>query len=145
MIMEQGIILAQADLTAVPADTLKWTLIVIIGLVLVGLQVWTAVRSSKTQITPDPLRVEKLDKFATRDFCEQRHAEVSRRLDGHDKDVRTIYDEIKRNRADNESQANTRSVAVHAKIDDVRRELSEKIDDMPAQIIATLRNTGAIK
>lgn len=136
---------AQADLGAVPADHFKWTIVIIIGLILVGLQIWTATRQNKTVIAPDPLRVEKFDAYATRHFCEMQHAEVTRRLNGHDADVRALYDEIKRDRQQNQEHASKRSETLYRKIEEVRTELSDKIDTTPSRVIETLSTLGLLR
>jgi hypothetical protein len=125
MDLHQMIIIAQVNLSDAPPDQFKWTVIIILGLILVGLQVWTAVRQNKTLISPDPLRIEKLDKFATRDFCEMKHNEVHRRLDGHDVEIRAIYAEMKSGR--HEMQTNVREdiAGVHDRINEVLGEVRE--------------------
>jgi t-SNARE complex subunit (syntaxin) len=131
--MEPGIILANATgLDNVPATTLKDVIIIIMGLggfVMVAIQFFR-----KPANVPQPLQIEKLDKFATRDFCEMKHLEISRRLDGHDADVRALYDEIKRDRQANQVHASERSANIHAKIDAVREELTDKIDTLRGDV-----------
>ncbi len=129
MIMEYGII-AQVNLGDAPPDHFKWTILIIVGVVLVGLQIYIALRKT----VPNPLQVEKLDKFATRDFCEALQAENRRRLDGHDADVRALYEEIKRDRQQNQEHASQRSAAIYRKIDEVQREVSSKIDGLNEQM-----------
>jgi hypothetical protein len=66
-----------------------------------------------------------------------------------------VREEMKADRHDNAVHASRRSETLFAKMDitrseldtkieDTRRELSEKIDAMPERVIATLKNTGAI-
>ena len=125
MDLHQMIIMAQVNLSDAPADQFKWTVLILIGLVLVGLQIWTATRQNKTVIAPDPLRIEKLDKFATRDFCEMKHVEISRRLDGHDADVRAIYSEIKAGRSEMQNNVRVDIAGVHDRINIVLGEVRE--------------------
>jgi hypothetical protein len=133
MIMEYGII-ATGDLSSVNPITLKD--FIIIGLAILGAagMIKNLFGKNTTTVGPDPLRIEKLDKFATRDFCEQRHSEVSRRLDGHDKDVRALYDEIKKDRDANEIHASERSASIYEKIDEVRSEMNCGFKDMERAI-----------
>jgi hypothetical protein len=131
--MELGIILAN-DLASVNPITLKD--VIIIGLAILGGagMVKNLFGKNTTAITPDPLRIEKLDKFATRDFCEQRHSEVARRLDGHDGDIRALYAEIKTDRDANEIHASERSASIYEKIDEVRAEMNSGFKDMERAI-----------
>ena len=120
--------------TADPNPTIAWNVVLTIGvLVTIAMNVISLFKKSSTAITPDPLRVEKLDRFATRDFCETQHNEVSRRLDGHDSDIRAIYGEIKQSRAEGETHAGQRSATLHRKIEEVRSELNVKLDDLRAE------------
>lgn len=127
-------------LEAVPAEHFKWTIVIIIGLALLGLQIYSVMRERKTSITPDPLRVEKLDKFATRDFCMSQHSEVSRRLDAHDSEFRRIYDQMKMDSAANQVHASERSKTLFNEVKAVREELTAKIDSMPDRIIKLLND-----
>jgi hypothetical protein len=116
-------------LDAVPADNLKWTLIVLMGLAIFGMQVVGAFRKpGATAIEPDPLRVVKMDKFATRDFCDMKHSEVARRLDAHDAAIQKLYDEIKAERSAQQIHASERSKTLFQAIGKTRDELTEKID-----------------
>jgi len=125
--MEYGII-ANTGLESIPADFLKTLLMVAI----VGLQIYSMYR--KPVPIPNPLQIEKLDKFATRDFCEMKHLETNRRLDGHDADVRALYEEMKRERQSNQEHASLRSAAIYRKIDEVRDELTTKMDGLNEQM-----------
>jgi hypothetical protein len=132
-------------LEAVPAEQLKWTLVILMTLAILALQVWLAVRSRRTQITPDPLRIEKLDKFATRDFCEMKNAELSRRLEANEEDIRRIYVEMKRDRAAADVHASERSKTIFNEIKLVRAEVTDKIDGMPDRIIKLLSELGLLR
>jgi hypothetical protein len=117
------------------ALALAMPIIAIIGLVLGG----------KRKIEPDPLRVQKVENLVTKDFCLTSHNQIYQRLDGHDQQIGAIRQEMKHDRETSESAARVRSAGIYNKMDDNRRELSDKIDALPAQLIAMLRNTGAIK
>ncbi len=143
MIMETGIMLA--DISSVNPATLKDFVIIIIGVggfVMVVVQFF---RKPSTAITPDPLRIEKLDKLASRDFVQERHAEHARRLDAHDKEIAQIRNEAKEDRRNNEVHASQRSSNLYQKIEAVRTELNEKIDAMPERIIELLNSLGKLK
>ena len=72
----------------------------------------------------------------------------------HDNFVQ-VRSELKADRHENQIHASSRSSALYQKVEDVRKELdnkltetraelASKIDDMPERVIATLKNTGAI-
>lgn len=129
----------------VNAATLKDFVIILLALGGFAMAGWTAFRPPRpTGITPDPLRIEKLDKFATRDFCDLQHAEVTRRLNGHDADVRALYEEMKKDRQQNREHASNRSAATYTKIEAVRSELADKIDSTPERVIDTLNKLGLL-
>ena len=139
--MEYGIILANANPADVPADF--WKNIIIVALIVFS--VVMAVlnyrkRGEKSSISvadqpvaatiSGPVQTLSVDKFATRDFCEMRHVEVTRRLDGHDNEIANLRATAKEDRADNQIHASQRSQTIHKKIEDVRTELTGKIDGL---------------
>ncbi len=140
--MEYGII-ASTGLENVPATTLKDVIIILVGLLIVGLQVFNTFK--KPTPMPQPLQIEKLDKFATRDFCEVQHSDLRRQLAAHDKDIAQLREEAKEDRRNNEVHASQRSSGLHKKIEDVRSELTDKIDDMPTRIIDQLSKLGLLR
>ena len=89
--------------------------------------------------------VRKTDRFATREFIEAQHCEVVRRLSGHDQEILRLRQDMDVDRRNNEIHASTRSRAIYDKIDHVRQELSEKIDNMPDRVIDTLSKLNLLK
>lgn len=98
-----AIIIAQADLSAVPPETFKWTIVILIGLVLVGLQIWTAVRQNRTSISPQPLTVEVVkalhEQFADKEEFKKlaahvtnRHGQLFSAIDKVERDARAAMD-----------------------------------------------------
>lgn len=141
MIMEYGIILANANPADVPADFWKNSIIValvIFGVVMTVLNYRKRGEKSSVSVADQPVAATisgpvqtlSVDKFATRDFCEMQHKEVTRRLDGHDSDIRALYDEIKTDRDANEVHASARSASIYEKIDEVRSEMNAGFKDM---------------
>lgn len=134
MIMEYGII-ANTGLDNVNAATLKDFVIIILAIGGFAMAAFTTFRPQKpTVITPDPLRIEKLDKFATRDFCEMKHLEVNRRLDTHDEQLAQLRIEAKAELQQNQEHASARSAAIYRKVDEVREELTAKMDGLNEQM-----------
>lgn len=90
-----------------------------------------------------------MDKFATRDFCDMRHDEITRRLDGHDAEISALRDDAKQDRADGEVHASARSATIHRKIEDVRTELTGHINalrtEMSGGFKAVERSLGRIE
>jgi len=134
---------AEATLNGVSGDYFK-SFMTVAGWLLGIVAVLWGLRQKTTRLEPDPLRVEKIDKLASREFVSSQFAEAARRLNGHDADIAAIRQDMKEDRRNNDIHASQRSAGLHQKIDNVRVELSEKIDGMEARIIATLKNTGAI-
>jgi hypothetical protein len=139
--MEYGII---ADLSAVNPMTLKDFAIIGLALISGAVGLKALFGKNTTALTPDPLRIEKLDKFATRDWCERERDETKRRLDSHDKDIAKIHDEFRQDREKNEVHASQRSQTIFRAIDELRRELTEKIDSTPERLIDTLTKLGKL-
>jgi gas vesicle protein len=140
-----------AQLEHVPAATIKDVLLIVIG---VGGFIFAAAafferrKSQKREITPQPLLVAHDEPCARKSELEQ-HIRATR--DSFDQ----IRDELKTDRHDNQEHASKRSktlfdkveavrTELDTKIEESRRELTEKIDDVPDRVIATLKNTGAI-
>lgn len=136
-----------AQLSDIPADFLKWIVVLLISLI-AATGSWAAfffARKSTTRIEPQPIEVKKLDAFITRDFHSSMHGDVVRRLDGHDEDIRAIYSEIK-GRADKiDEVSRQRTAALYDKIDQVESRLTDKIDSMPDRVIETLSTLNLLR
>lgn len=115
-----------ADLQAVPADWLKNSVIVLLAIASPLIAIWAGGRRRK--IEPDPLRVQKVDNLVTKDYCLSSHATLHQRLDGHDAAITAIRGEMRKDREDGELAARTRSAGIYHKLDDLRLELSDKMD-----------------
>ena len=151
--MEYGIIhpfVAEASNTFM--GQFVYAAIALIGGVLAGLGIMAYIKR------PDPLQIEqplrtnidgevqfrKLDQFATRDFCEAKHLDVTRRLNGHDQDIAALRQDMKEDRKQAEIHASARGSKLYDEIKSVRSELSDKIDEMPDRIIDTLNKLGLL-
>lgn len=146
MIMEYGIITPLfADLSTVNPVTLKDVIIMVIGIGGFVILILNHVKKPSTAITPDPLNVRNIDKLATRDFVQERDREYVRRLDGHDDEISQLREDMKEDRKQNEIHASARSGKIYDEISNLRKELTEKIDDMPDRVIDTLNKLGKLK
>lgn len=109
----------------------------------VGLGVSLTRKKEKRIIAPQPLEVEgelkvqsKGRRFNAGEW-DAKHVEIDRRLDEHGEQIESLWSTMRAE--DKESRQE-----FGEKIDGVRKELSGKIDELPAQMVALLRNTGAI-
>jgi len=73
---------------------------------------------------------------------------VAAEVQAVDADLKNLRKEITENgekrRQSIEAKVETLAKENHKHTENVRKELSDKIDAMPSQVIATLKNTGAI-
>jgi len=109
-------ILAQADLGQMPAPTLKWIIIFGVGSIVTasfaaaglfaGLsyllelrrerrEELRAVNPAPTQIAPVPLPVHKISPSATMRDLNEKHDEHGRRLDGHDREITSLWNTMR--------------------------------------------------
>jgi hypothetical protein len=90
-------ILAQStDLPAVPANTLKWVVVILVVIFLVacaGIVAWSSLRKpEKLEIKDEPaIEIRKAPKRYNHDLAEQRYAEHTRRLDAHDAEIEQLW------------------------------------------------------
>lgn len=131
-----------AQLSAADPQHLKDWLIIALALASPILSVIGLVIGRRARIEPDPLRVQKVETL--RDWCDSAHAAIGHRLDCHDAAINAIRAEIAHQRETAEAAARQRTSGIYQRIEDVRRELSDKIEAMPPQIIALLKNTNVI-
>ena len=89
---------------------------------------------------PQPLRTLKEEKFVTTSQCLKEHEEDRKQV----AQLRQQFVNLEYSRETQRLQASEDRKTIYKHIDEVRRELSQKIDDMPDRVIATLKNTGAI-
>lgn len=105
---------------------------------------------TKTQISPQPLSVRMEDIYATDRECQARHDREGKRIYDLSREIEMMRQE----RMKEVSSAASSRAAMYNRVEEVRkeltahsenmrRELGDKIDQLPAQVIAILRNTGA--
>ena len=104
-----------------------------IGLLIKEFFAWRRSRSQKTEITPDPLHVEKTGPFVTCGECKQHRAAIGKRIDTIETSTRTIIsklDEI-------DTRAEQRSENLHRRLDPIIEKVaanSAKIDVFEATL-----------
>ena len=117
----------------------------ILGCTIVGaltgvgaLVVAIAAMNKKQEVKVDqPLNVQLLESFVTK-------SEFTSHTADNKNDLDSIRAELREDRRNNEQHASARSAGIYRKIDEVRSELSEKIDAMPSRIVADLRNAKGL-
>ena len=108
-----------------------YTLAFVVGLTAAAASIVAMIRGGKKQsraLEPDPLRVQTVPDLVTRDAFDKAHSHLVKRLDGHDKAIEAIRQEMKTDRENSESAARVRSAGIYNRIDDLRRELGDKMD-----------------
>lgn len=89
---------------AAPNPSVAWNVVLTLGvLIAISVNLVSLIRKPSTAITPDPLRIEKLDKFATRDFCNVKHTDIQVRLERIDHEIGALWATV---RTENENIRN---------------------------------------
>jgi hypothetical protein len=120
-----------ADL-GVPAEMAAWLgcLAFFVALVNGLLKLGDRVRGKGMEITPSPLEIKHAAVFVQKDQHEAQLLEVKARID-----------DLCESRTEADRVNSIHRKSVYEKIDSVKRELSEKIEHMPNQIVTQLLNT----
>ncbi len=152
-------LLAQTDLPAVPAEALKGTLIVVISLfgVVAGVVGFVrSLRERKLRVQDEPaVQIRTVPPNFNPELAAERHQEHERRLRGLEEWRSALVEKLERDKAEIIGAGEARAERIHRhietdrqaldeKVENHRRELSEKIDGIPGQVIAILKNTRAI-
>lgn len=87
----------------------------------------------KKEISPQPLEIRAVGDLVKEKDCVIRHSNIQKEID-----------ELKRLREHDATEASRHRKSMYDKMDAVRDQLTEKIEETPAKVIALLRNTGAI-
>jgi hypothetical protein len=134
-------LLAQASPT--PNSLMQFMLIVSmfanVGMAFATIFLAFSSRNSKRTILPDPLNIQKVKRIVEEKDCFARHAEST-------KSIEQLHQQLNKLENSRETQrvlASSEMGKIYKHIEEVRRELSEKIDNQPAALIAMLRNTKA--
>jgi hypothetical protein len=124
-------LLAQS-VDAIPADTLKWTLAILIVLLGVAALIIGIIRSGEKKrvaIDEQPVEVRKSPKRFNHELSEQRHIEVHRRLNEHDREIGSLWNAVRVDIPAMERRLNDageeRSGAIHDRINEILSAVSE--------------------
>lgn len=126
---------SQAEHALSPA-VLLWTLLGVLLLVgnVISVWSWISGRTERRRIEPQPLEVAEAERFVTRRELENFQAGIIERLNRIEREIASIRDTDTEDRGELRDFMNQGLARVH-----------ERIDDLPSQLIALLRNTGVIK
>lgn len=119
-------------------------MLIVLGIWFQYRQTRASERPGPTEIRPQPLMVQAAESVVTQSILDQVQHENERRIRSLEEQVkaaaevsaesrRRIYDKIEQVKTDLSTQT-----------DAVRRELSKEIQATPSQVIALLKNTGAL-
>lgn len=112
--------------------------IIVLGVIPIVSLVWTMTRSSKREITPQPLQVKAADTFALRDHshseyitrqdCITQHKAEEIRLDRRFAEIRLDLFNITEKLDEHNKQAEARASSIHDRIDPIARETASTRD-----------------
>lgn len=86
-----------------PAGQLKWILVTIFGLLIVAgiiVSIIVAFRKKTFTVEPQPVEVRKSPKRYNHEQTEHRFGDVTRRLDGHDAELESLWKTMREEDAD---------------------------------------------
>ena len=141
--------LAQStDLPAVPAETLKWVLVILIALLFIGLAIWSAFRKpgkQRVKIDDDPaIEVRKAPKRFNHDLTEHRFNDHERRILNLEKARDEFLPKLESFRNELNLANESRATRIHAHIEEDRKAIDLKFDGIFDRILATLKNMGKL-
>ena len=76
---------------------------------------WIKARFSKTRIEPDPLNIEKQDKFVTRGECKNYRCNIQKQLDALGPALERIFKKLN----ENDRKSEERSTQLHRRLDPI--------------------------
>lgn len=137
------------DLPAVPSETLKWVLVILVAIVLVGCVIYATVRSGReskpTRIADDPPpEFRKAAKRFNHDLSEERFRNHEQRLAALEVWRNDFIPQMEKDRRALVEQNESRASRIHEHIEKDRIEMDRKIDGIFDRILATLRNMGKL-
>lgn len=123
-----------ADISTVSAEHLKDFAIIGLSMIsaLTSMGLWGASkRSQKREVT-------FAEDFVTGKQCNLMHVEIDRRVTSLEQQIVDRFDQIQRD-------DHMRAAGIYERINRTERSFSDQIQALPSQLIAILKNTGAIK
>ena len=140
---------AQAQIDSAPAEFVKWFFVVAFALVVVASAVFGIVaffrKPDAVKLKDDPaIEVRKAQKRFNYDLTEQRYNDHERRILELEKASGELFGKLESDKQEILAAGEMRGDKITDHVEAVRRELDEKIDNIPDRVITTLKNTGAI-
>ena len=77
--------------------------------------VWIKARFQRTKIEPDPLNVEKQDKFVTRGECKNYRCNIQKQIDALGPALERIFKKLN----ENDRKSEERSIQLHRRLDPI--------------------------
>jgi hypothetical protein len=124
-------LLAQStDLPAVPSDTLKWVIVVMVAMLLIAIAVYSAFGLKRVKMDDQPPPIfRQAPRGYNPELCAARHGEIARRLGDHDKELDKIWQTLRHDLPEMERRMNQvaeeRITKVHERVNDVLEAVSE--------------------
>ena len=91
---------------------------------------WFGGEKHQTEVTPQPLEVREAHRLVTDVECGRRSQDIQKQIE-----------ELKEARRTADIESSKHRKSVYDRIEQVRKELSDKLDNIPPQIVAQLLNT----
>ncbi|MCX6896316.1 MAG: hypothetical protein NTZ16_12625 [Verrucomicrobia bacterium] len=144
-----NLMMAQAQLDSAPAEFVKWFFVIVFALILVVAAVFGIVaffrKPDEVKLKDDPaIEVRKAAKRFNYDLTEQRYNDHERRILALEKAKGELFGKLESDKQEILDAGEMRGDKITEHVEAVRRELDEKIDNIPDRVITTLKNTGAI-
>lgn len=135
-----------AQLNAVDPRNLADFLMVAVVFITLGLAARTAFRRSESrrEIAPQPLEVKPVEEPVGAAQCRAQHENVERRLNGLEQGLLALGREMREDRAALTQQMLEEIGRVHARLNESEQRLGQNMRTLPGEIVALLRNTGAL-
>jgi hypothetical protein len=131
-----------ADLSTVAPDHLKDAALIFLALASPA-AAWLGLyygRRRSVAISPQPIQVQGVERFVTKELCDQLHVSTAREV----ADIKARVTALENGQRQMVDDLGDQINLVRSEVSDGLRRVHERVDGMPAQIVVLLRNTGAI-
>ncbi len=125
-----------ADLSSVEPQHVKDVLIIAFAVASLVIGLLMYLKRGRTEIAPQPLEVRGSGPTTT---------ELDKRVIALERSFEQLRSELRADRDKLDDADEARASRLHARIDSLRNDMENKLQNLPAQIIALLQNTGVIR
>jgi hypothetical protein len=119
-------------------------MVVLAGLVL-GARAAFRRGEARREIEPQPLEVKPVEPFVTAGACRLAQEDTSRRLTTVEQEILALRREMREDRERLSRQMLEELGKVYDRLQEGERRLEDNMRTLPSEIVALLRNTGAIR